>query len=510
MQTLHGTSVQNKLLQATRQSTRQLNITMWRYRKSKSTGTSDPRIIYSPPGTSGQAKILQELALSGEELMRSLRSRTEIDAYVAKLAKMAHVFTCSENGTPIGMVAAYVDSSLGTAFVTHLGVCPEVRGSGVAAELLECVFDLARDSRCRTVQLDVDRTNERALRFYHRLGFVFEADAAHQSMVHGVLALNTFKWEKLGRVFKPERVDGRSWLAEFAQAPATLIFDDFVRVYFSCRPAAEPSRQYVSYSAYVDLDRADLFKIRRVAENPILSLGGLGEFDEFGTYPVSVIRDGDDVRAYYAGWTRCESVPFNVAIGCAVSSDGGNTFSKMGRGPIIPYSLDEPFILSGPKIRRFNEQWVLWYIAGRKWKPVDGRPEPIYKIRMAFSDDGIQWKKVNKDLIESRVEEDEAQASPDVFESGGKFHMFFCYRYGSHYRGKERGYRIGYASSTNLTDWVRDDARAGIDVSAEGWDSEMVSYPHVFALDGKIYMAYLGNQVGRHGFGLAVLDGSFK
>src|SRR4029079_2280701 len=99
-----------------------------------------------------------------------------------------------------------------------------------------------------------------------------------------------FRWNKLGKVFTPQEVQGRNWLKEFAQAPATLTFEDFVRVYFSCRPSADANGQYVSYSAYVDLDRADLFKVLRVAEQPILPLGGLGEFDEFGTYPVSVIR----------------------------------------------------------------------------------------------------------------------------------------------------------------------------------------------------------------------------
>lgn len=50
-----------------------------------------------------------------------------------------------------------------------------------------------------------------------------------------------FKWKKLGKVFTPQEVEGRSWLKEFAQAPATLVFDDFLRiydflrVYFSCR-----------------------------------------------------------------------------------------------------------------------------------------------------------------------------------------------------------------------------------------------------------------------------------
>jgi hypothetical protein len=319
-----------------------------------------------------------------------------------------------------------------------------------------------------------------------------------------------FLWNKLGKVFTPQDVQGRSWLKEFAQAPATLMFADFVRVYFSCRPPVDANGQYVSYSAFVDLDRADLFRVLRVAEHPILNLGGLGEFDEFGTYPVSVARFGDQVRAYYAGWTRCESVPFNVAIGMATSRDDGKTFTKCGRGPVLSYSPDEPFVLSGPKIRCFGDTWYLWYIAGRKWKIVDGRAEPVYKIRMASSADGINWTKHDKDLIPSRIEDDEAQASPDVFHANGRYHMFFCYRYSSGYRGKEHGYRIGYASSTNLTDWARDDTKAGIDVSESGWDAEMISYPHVFALDGRTYLAYLGNQVGRHGFGLAVLDGTLE
>lgn len=317
-----------------------------------------------------------------------------------------------------------------------------------------------------------------------------------------------FRWRKLGQVFTPQDwEDGRPWLKEFAQAPATLIRDEVVRIYFSCRPPADSNGQYVSYSAWVDLDRADLFRIRAVAEQPILTLGGLGTFDEFGTYPVSVTEEDGAVRAYYAGWTRCESVPFNVAIGTAVSVDGGATFERLGSGPVLSYTPDEPFVLSGPKVRRFNEAWQLFYIAGRKWKLVDGCAEPVYKIRMATSADGLNWTKLNKDLIPSRIEEDEAQASPDVFFANGKYHMFFCYRYSSHFRGRENGYRIGYASSDDMINWVRDDSKAGIDVSDAGWDAEMISYPHVFAVDGKTYMAYLGDQVGRFGFGLAELEG---
>ncbi|HCA59068.1 MAG TPA: glycosylase [Blastocatellia bacterium] len=314
-----------------------------------------------------------------------------------------------------------------------------------------------------------------------------------------------FKWRKLGKVFDPTERNYAWWMREFAQAPATLVFDDFVRVYFSCRPEPDSHGQYVSYSGFIDLDRSDLFNVLRVSDSPILPLGKLGMFDEFGTYPVSVIRDGGRILAYYGGWTRCESVPFNVAIGAA-ESDDGESFTKLGPGPIIPYSLHEPFVISGPKIRRFNDTFHLFYISGREWILDAGKPEPVYKIRSARSYDGIKWTKTGLDLISDSIAQDEAQASPDVFYREGMYHMFFCFRHGTRYRGKDRGYRIGYASSQDLVHWTRDDSKAGLTVSSDGWDSEMVSYPHVFELDGRWFMLYLGNQVGRFGFGLASLE----
>ena len=217
---------------------------------------------------------------------------------------------------------------------------------------------------------------------------------------------------------------------------------------------------------------------------------------------MSVIWHGRDLCAPTTLAGRVGSVPFNTAIGIATSTDGGETFVKEGPGPILPYSLDEPFVLSGPKIRRFGELWRLFYIAGRKWKLVDGRAEPVYKIRAATSSDGLHWIGLNKDLIESRIEPDEAQASPDVLLANCRYHMFFATATAAILRSRQFGYRIGYAWSGDLENWTREDFRCGLDVSAEGWDSEMVSYPHLFEVDGQVYMAYLGNQVGRHGFGL--------
>lgn len=320
-----------------------------------------------------------------------------------------------------------------------------------------------------------------------------------------------FHWNKLGKIFDPTDITDRTWLNEFAQAPSVLVFDTFVRVYFSCRPKPDEKGQYVSYTAFVDLKRDNLFEILNVSKEPILQLGDLGTFDEFGIYPASVIRNGDSVNVYYTGHTRCESVPFNTAIGFAVSNNDGETFNKMGTGPVLSYSPNEPFALSGPKIRKFNNVWYLWYIAGRKWIVPEGKPELIYRIRMATSADGLNWTKMDRNIIEEKLGENEVQACPDVFFKNDKYHMFFCYMVTPDFRkDSSKAYRIGYASSTDLLNWNRDDTKAGITVSREGWDSEMISYPHLFDLDGKTYMFYLGNQVGKYGFGLAQLEGTLS
>ena len=64
---------------------------------------------------------------------------------------------------------------------------------------------------------------------------------------------------------------------------------------------------------------------------------------------------------------------------------------------------------------------------------------------------------------------------------------------------------MGYAESYDLVNWIRDDSKAGIEASNEGWDSEMVCYPHVVEVEGKYFMFYCGNGFGQGGFGYAEL-----
>jgi len=82
--------------------------------------------------------------------------------------------------------------------------------------------------------------------------------------------------------------------------------------------------------------------------------------------------------------------------------------------------------------------------------------------------------------------------------------MVFCYRDIHGFRTDPgRGYRLGYAYSTDLANWQRDDATLGLTGTKGDWDADMQCYPHFFVLNGQLLLLYNGNNFGRDGFGLA-------
>ena len=312
-----------------------------------------------------------------------------------------------------------------------------------------------------------------------------------------------FSWKKLGNIFNPTLSRPRAWMNEFAQCPTPFILNDQVlRVYVACRPQRGTDLQYVSYPGYVDLARADLSRVEGVSATPLMPLGNPGAFDEFGIMPSSIVKRGDDVCAYYSGWTRMRSVPYTLAIGMAVSRDGGTTFTKAGEGPVLGLSLSEPYFVTGPVVRLIGAQWHMWYLTGRKWLFEDGKHEPVYQIARATSSDGIRWTRDGLPVIPT-LAEDECQDIFSPFFLGGKWHAIFAWRRPSAAAGN---YRLGYASSDDLENWVRDDSQVGIELSETGWDSRMMCYPQVIEVDGRVLMFYCGNDFGREGFGIAELS----
>lgn len=317
------------------------------------------------------------------------------------------------------------------------------------------------------------------------------------------------KWRKLGRIFDPtqHRLPGNCM--QFAQSPQVLVFDNFLRIYFSTREVDKSNGKYLSHVAYVDM-RRNLREIIRVSDKPVIRLGNLGCFDEHGIFPMNVMRHGNAVYGYTCGWSRRVSVSVETAIGLAISHDDGHTFQRIADGPVLSASLHEPCLVGDGFVKFFNDTFHMWYIFGTGWKRYasDAPPDRTYKIAHAVSKDGINWvKEEARQIISDRIGADESQALPTVIDIAGRYHMFFCYRQSFDFRrNKDRGYRIGHAWSDDLYDWTRDDDNPLLEGSAGEWDSDMQCYPHVFECDGTVYLLYNGNEFGRYGFGLAALE----
>ena len=316
-------------------------------------------------------------------------------------------------------------------------------------------------------------------------------------------------WKKLGKIFNPTQHKLPDNCHEFAQAPQTLVFENYVRIYFSTREK-DKTGKYLSHISFVDFNKK-FEKIINISKDTIIPLGSLGCFDEHGIFPINIVRgkDGKKIHAYTTGWNRKVSISADASIGLAFSDDDGLSFKKIGNGPILTASLNEPFLVGDAFVAVFHDVYHMWYIYGSKWfiDSSEDAPQRVYKIAYAKSTDGISWEREGRNIITDKLNENECQALPTVIYFNDKYHMFFCYRQATGFRKiKERGYRIGYAYSLDLITWTRDDENCGIDVTDGDWDSDMLCYPHVFHCDNKIYMLYNGNEFGRFGFGLAVLD----
>lgn len=316
------------------------------------------------------------------------------------------------------------------------------------------------------------------------------------------------KWLKHGRIFDPTEHTLPNGCIHFAQSPQALVFDDFVRIYFSTR-AVDTNGKFLSHIAFVDMCK-NLRDVIRVSDKIVIPLGGLGCFDEHGIFPMNVVRHGDLIYGYTCGWNRRVSVSVDTAVGLTISRDNGLTFERTGPGPVLAASLHEPCLVGDGFVMVIDGIFHMWYIFGTGWKKYssDAEPDRTYKIGHATSPDGVSWKKEeSRQIIADRLGPDESQALPTVVKIGSRHHMFFCYRESFDFRkSKGRGYRIGHAWSDDLSNWIRDDDTPQLEGTPGAWDSDMQCYPHAFECDSKVYLLYNGNEFGRYGFGVAELQ----
>jgi hypothetical protein len=304
-------------------------------------------------------------------------------------------------------------------------------------------------------------------------------------------------WKKLGLIFNPS--GEYEWMQTHAMMPVLdKLENDHARIYFSARDNRNRSQ-----GAFIEIDLNEPLKVIALSKEPVLRLGQLGAFDDSGIMPTSIVTSEGRKYLYYNGWTLGKNVPFFSFNGVAISADGGVTFEKYSKGPAVLYSNNvDPYSTFAPFVVNEGGIWKMWYVSLIKWVEENGALKHYYNIRYAESEDGISWKREGQVCIDFANEYEYAIARPFVLKDGGMYKMWYSYRESRNVKT----YRIGYAESMNGKQWKRLDGEVGLDVSSEGWDSEMIEYSLLYEHKGKKYMLYNGNSFGKTGVGLAVLD----
>ena len=301
------------------------------------------------------------------------------------------------------------------------------------------------------------------------------------------------KWMKKGLIYGP---DGEySWAQHSALTPTPILLNpDTIRVYAGFR-----DEKGVSRIGFVDVKADNPSIVKNVSSTPALDVGILGTFDDNGVILGDVIVHNDKLYMYYVGFQLVEKVKFLAFSGLAISTDGGNKFKRYNNAPVLDRANNELFIRAIHSVIIENGVWKIWYAAGNDWQWINGTPYPKYHIRYLESANGIDFSRNSILCIETENREYRI-GRPRVYKRQDSYLMFYT-------KGMLDGdYIAGYAESADGKKWIRKDNETGLTLSESGWDSLSLCYPSLLKYKDQVYMFYNGNNMGKDGFGYAVLE----
>ncbi len=299
-------------------------------------------------------------------------------------------------------------------------------------------------------------------------------------------------WKKLGLIFQPGKFP---WMHSHAQNPFPEdLGGGGYRVHFASRDAQNRAR-----GGWFTFSPENPAVIQEVSQTPTLDLGPLGAFDDCGVMPSTIVPWQGQTFLYYTGWSKAVEVPFSFHIGLAISQGEGAPFIRASLAPVLGRNHFDPYITGAPCVLLDQGKFRMWYISGTQWvrENEGGKPKHYYTVKYAESEDGIVWK-CSDHLCIPYEEGEYAIARPVVWKTPAGYRMWFTYR------GGTNTYRVGEARSSDGVNWTRQPEPLAIDLSPEGWDSEMICYAHPLFHAGRTYALYNGNGYGATGIGLAV------
>jgi len=300
-------------------------------------------------------------------------------------------------------------------------------------------------------------------------------------------------WKRLGRIV--EANPNLDWSQQYAAIPTVRILnEDVLRVYYYSMDS-----EFNGRISYVDVSSSNPTDIIFRSEKVLLNIGTPSSFDDGGVCPLQFLQHENENWLYYLGVQRTTDVPYRYFAGVAKEQADGS-FQRFQANPVLLPTKSEPDIRSAVSIVKEENLFRMWYVGASGWIEVNGKEVPTYRIHHAHSTDGLNWEVDQHDCIQFQNEDEFGFGRPWVMKTDFGFEMYYSVR------TKSMGYRLGYARSGDGHAWERKDSELNFSVGSEDWENESVCYPCVVDVNGKRYLFYNGNQNGKTGFGVAVLE----
>lgn len=303
-----------------------------------------------------------------------------------------------------------------------------------------------------------------------------------------------FAWKKLGQLYLPENSGRHAKLVSHAANPIPVHLEgDIFRIFYSGRD--EKNRSSIGA---VDINIQER-RVVKEHQHPFFQHGVEGSFYSDGVSCGDCYCVEGKTYMLFMGWQVPIGCHWHGSIGRLILTENF-TLELEGQSPFMDVDDVDPISLSYPCVsQNFSGGYDMWYGSTITWEADNG--EMLHVINHAYSPDGHHWRR-NGLAVPFALGIAQAFSKPTVANNrDGSWGMWFSYRGGA---GDK--YRIGYAKSLDGISWKLELENAGISVSEDGWDSEMIEYPFVFEHAGQRYMLYNGNGYGKTGFGIAVLE----
>jgi len=288
-------------------------------------------------------------------------------------------------------------------------------------------------------------------------------------------------WKKLGMLYSVDNEHNK--LLTHASNPLAIhLEEDTYRIFYSGRDA--DNRSSVSY---VDIDLLER-KIIYDHKKPIIEPRD-NTFYSHGITIGNCWDEGGEKYIGFMGWQQRDNEHWRGDI-------GKFNLKTKEVSLLLGINEEDKVSLSYPHIIKEEDEYKMWYGSTISWDSENG--EMIHVIKSASSKNLIDWV-YDGICIPYELGTAQAFSKPTVYKNQNGYRMWFSYR-----GGNGIPYRIGYGFSQYGNTWEM--TKSNLDVSTDGWDSDMVCYPYVFEHKDKLYMLYNGNKYGLQGFGLATAE----